>query len=417
MPKRRIFYGWYIVGACLLIQLYTVGIVDLGFTAVFEPIADEFGWSYAQISLAASIRGFEVGLLAPIMGILVDRWGPRRLILIGSLFLFIGFVLMSRVSSLAMFYGVFFLIAIGRSTGTQTVTMTAVGNWFRRRVGLAVGIAASGVGLGGFLVPVLTGVIDLIDWRNAMLFVGVGMLVILIPLSLFVRHKPEPYGYLPDGDGRITTETEQFITLESTEVSFSARQALKTRAFWNIALASMLFMFVSTASLTHLMPYFSTLGIARSFSSLVVLAVPGLSIVGRLGGGWLGDKINRKHLFTVALILTCISMFLFEYISPSKMWLVTPFVITAGLGWGFFATNRVALQREYFGRKSFGTILGFTSGIMMIGNLAGPPLIGLIFDTWGSYQNAWLGCGALAGAAIILSLTIPSYSQTHQHQD
>ncbi len=109
--RSKVFYGWYIVGASLLITLYTGGVVHFGFTAVFEPIAEEFGWSYATISLASSLRGFEMGLLAPVAGFLVDRWGPRKLIFGGSILICLGFWLLSRVSSLAMFYRAFALIA------------------------------------------------------------------------------------------------------------------------------------------------------------------------------------------------------------------------------------------------------------------------------------------------------------------
>ena len=98
--RSKVFYGWYIVGACFLITVYTAGIVFFGFTAVFEPVAEEFGWSYVQISLAASLRGLEIGLLAPLMGLLVDRWGPRRLIFGGSILVCVGFLILSRVSSL-----------------------------------------------------------------------------------------------------------------------------------------------------------------------------------------------------------------------------------------------------------------------------------------------------------------------------
>ena len=135
----KIYYGWYIVGACFLITVYTAGVVFFGFTAFFEPIVKEFDWSYAQISLAASLRGLEIGLLAPIMGLLVDRWGPRRLIFTGSILVYIGFFILSRTSSLAMFYGAFAFIAIGMSTCTQTVLMPAVANWFRRKIGVAIG--------------------------------------------------------------------------------------------------------------------------------------------------------------------------------------------------------------------------------------------------------------------------------------
>ena len=140
-PKQpRIFYGWYIVIASLFILLYTGGVAHFGFTAVFEPIADEFHWSYAQISLASSLRGLEMGLLAPLVGFLVDRWGPRKMVFAGSFFMCLGFLVLSRVDSLFLFYVAFALIAVGMSFSAGTVLMTAVANWFQKRAGIAMGI-------------------------------------------------------------------------------------------------------------------------------------------------------------------------------------------------------------------------------------------------------------------------------------
>ena len=119
--RSKVFYGWYVVIACVLITLYTHGTIQFGFTAIIEPIAEEFGWSYASISLASSLRGLEMGLLAPVVGFLVDRWGSRKLLFGGSILICLGFWLLSRVSSLAMFYGAFAVIAIGMSTCSGTV--------------------------------------------------------------------------------------------------------------------------------------------------------------------------------------------------------------------------------------------------------------------------------------------------------
>jgi OFA family oxalate/formate antiporter-like MFS transporter len=154
-PRKRskIFFGWYVVTACVIITLYTGGVVNFGFTAVFDPLAKEFGWSYAQISLASSLRGLEVGLLSAVVGLLVDRLGPRKLILGGTVLIFLGYLVLSGVSSLPMFYAAFALIALGMSACTGTVLLTAVTHWFSRRAGIATGIVASGFGLGGTIVP------------------------------------------------------------------------------------------------------------------------------------------------------------------------------------------------------------------------------------------------------------------------
>jgi len=416
--RSKVFYGWYIVGACLLITFYTSGVVSFGFTAVFGPIAEEFDWSYAQISLASSLRGFEMGLLAPIMGLLVDRWGPRRLIFGGSILICLGFLLLSRVSSLAMFYGAFALIAIGMSTCTGTVIMTAVTNWFRRRVGVVIGIVTSGWGLGGLIVPIVTRLIDVLQWRMAMVTVGLGMLAIVLPLSLVVRHKPEHYGYQPDGEMSNAVEiSEAQTSTASAEVSISAKQALRKRAFWHIAISAMCHSFVIGAVVTHMMPYLSSLGIARSLSSLVALALPVASIGGRLSSSWFSNRLGSRQVFAAGFASMTAGMLLFEYVTTGRMWLLVPFIITLSLGWGFSITTRIALLREYFGRGSFGTILGFTSGIMMLGSVAGAPLAGWAFDTWGSYQGVWLGYGALTLVGAILVFTIPSRSSTIQQLD
>ncbi|MFC1914294.1 MFS transporter [Chloroflexota bacterium] len=404
----KLFYGWYIVIACALITFYTSGVVIFGFTAAIDPIAEEFGWSYALISLAFSLRGFEMGLLAPLMGILVDRFGPRRLIFGGSILTCLGFLFLSRVSSLAMFYGALVVIAAGRSTCSPTVIQTAVVNWFRRKVGMAAGIVASGMGLGGLMVPVVTGLIDSLQWRTAMLIAGLGMLATVLPLSFVVRHKPEQYGYQPDGDVTSTTEIREFqIPTAGVEFNVLIKRVLSSRAFWHIAISSMCHSFVIGAVVIHIMPYLSSLGVARSVSSMVALVLPVASIFGRLSGGWLNDRLGSREIFAASFALMTAGMLFFGYVTPERMWLLAPFIITLGLGWGSSVTTRITLVREHYGRGSFGRILGFTSGMMMLGTIIGAPLAGWVFDTWGSYQGAWLSYSAVTLAGVILVLTIP----------
>ncbi|MBM2832457.1 MAG: transporter, partial [Dehalococcoidia bacterium] len=168
-------------------MLFAGGIPYFGFTAVFESIANEFGWSYTQISLAASIRGLETGLLAPVVGLLVDRWGPRKMVFGGCGIMGLGLIFLSRINSLGMFYGAFVLIALGISATGHAAMMAAVANWFRKRVAIATGIMASGAALGGLMIPVVVVLIDMFQWRTAMLILGFATWVICLPLSLLVR--------------------------------------------------------------------------------------------------------------------------------------------------------------------------------------------------------------------------------------
>jgi len=404
----RVFYGWWIVAACFLFAFYVGGGVFYGFTAIFEPVADEFGWSYAQISVAASLRGLEIGLLAPLIGLLVDRWGPRRLMFAGAILTCLGLMLVSRTTSLGMFYGAFALVAVGMSTSSSTVLMTAVANWFHKKVGMATGITISGFGLGGLLVPVIVRLIDMFQWRTTMLIFGVGALVICLPLSLVVRHKPEPYGYLPDGDVSYpVAPDEAFVSVQMTQDKTGAKQALTSSAFWHLALALICQATALTAVITHVMPYLSSIGIVRATSGMLASAIPVVSIGGRLGFGWLGDRFSKRWITTAGFILTTMGLLCFGYAANAGMWPLVPFLILFSIGYGGVNTMRIALVREYFGRARFGTIHGFMVGIMMLGHIAGAPLAGWVYDNWGSYQGIWFVFAGLTFLASVIIATTP----------
>jgi len=138
----NIFYGWWIILACFLISSYVGGAVVYGFSAFFEPIVEEFGWSHTQVSIAFSLRGLEMGILAPLTGFLVDRFGSRKLTLSGTLIVGFALILLSLTKSLFMFYGAFVLLVLGTSGCTTTVLITAAAHWFRRNAGKAIGIVA-----------------------------------------------------------------------------------------------------------------------------------------------------------------------------------------------------------------------------------------------------------------------------------
>jgi predicted MFS family arabinose efflux permease len=405
--RSRIFYGWYVVFACMVITLYTGGVVNFGFTAVFDPLIKEFGWSSAQISLAASLRGLEVGLLSAGVGLLVDRLGPRKLIIAGSILITIGYIILSRVSSLLMFYAAFALISLGMSSCAGTVLLTAVTHWFNRKAGIATGIVASGFGLGGIIVPVVTLLIDKFDWRSAMMIIAAGTLVVCLPLALLVRHRPEDYGYLPDGDSKETDNNKQAVT-KTPEVNVTVWQALKDRAFWHVSVSSMCHSFVVGAVVTHIMPYLGSVGIDRSAASLIALFLPLSSVIGRLSSGSFSNKVGNRAVYTSSFILMTVGLLCFSGIKASSVWLTVPFILIFSLGWGFSVISRITLLREHYGRASFGAVIGFNSTIMMIGNVSGAPIAGWSYDNFGSYQGAWIVFGIVTLGGMLLAWTTPS---------
>jgi MFS family permease len=380
----------------------------MGFTAFFEPVVNEFGWSYAQVSLAYSLRGAEVGLLAPLIGLLIDRHGPRRLMFWGIIFIGLGLILMSRTNSLGMFYGAFVLIAIGMSGINYTVVATAVVNWFRRKIGIAMGIMASGFACGGLLVPLLVRLIDIYDWRFTSIILCLVIWVICIPLTMIVRGKPEQYGYLPDGEPSVdVTASEGNSKVVDREINVTAKQAIKSRAFWHIAASLALNSLVISAIITHIMPYLSSIGIARSDSGLVAMAIPLISIPGRIGSGWLGDRFNIVKIAAILMVLLGIGVLLFSYTHIIGIWVLILFALFYGIGMGGLGTIRAALLSMYFGRAAFGTIVGFSVGLTALCVVLGPLIAGWVFDIYNNYQPAWLLFTVLIVAAVIIMATTP----------
>jgi len=396
---KKIFYGWWVVFACFLIAFYVSGTVMFGFTAFFEPIAKEFGWSYTQVSLAASLRGLELGIFAPVIGFFVDRFGARRLLFLGTLSIGFGFILLSLINTLGMFYGAFILIGVGTSACTGTVLAPAVANWFRKDVGKALGVMSCGIGAGGILLPLITSLIDFYQWRTTFVILGLGMLLIGLPLSFLIRHRPEKYGYLPDG----AALEEQKGTTHYQDKEVDLKTALRTRVFWHLSVAESIRIMTLTALITHIIPYLSSLGISRSRATLVATSIPLLSIIGRLGFGWLGDEFNKYKVMTMLYVLGGLSILTFAYVNTT--WLLVPFMILFPLSWGA-PPLRGAILRENFGRLALGSILGILGAVGTVARILGPVLAGWTYDTFGRYHFVWFFFTGTFAIAVILMLTI-----------
>ncbi|GAJ00315.1 unnamed protein product, partial [marine sediment metagenome] len=280
----------------------------------------------------------------------------------------LGLLLLSRIDSLATFYGAFMLIAAGTSTCVGVVPIATVNNWFRRRATTVTGILVSGTAMGGLLVPLVTRLIDTFGWRSVMAILGFGAWGILLPLSFLFRHKPEQYGYLPDGDSskNLLAGGGQ-PSAQGAELDIGVKQALKSRTFWHIAIGLTCHILVINAVVIHVMPYLSSIGIGRSSSSLVASAIPLTSILGRLSFGWLGDRFDKKRITALGFAMATLGLILFGYLATAGTWVLVPFLIFIGIGYGGPVPMMPALLREYFGRAKLGTLLGLVMGTAALG--------------------------------------------------
>jgi MFS family permease len=403
----KIFYGWWVVLACFLIAFYVAGIIFYGFTAFIEPLVQEFGWSYAKVSLAASLRGLEMGILAPLVGLWVDRVGSRKLLLLGVLILGFGTILLGFTQSLAMFYGAFLLIAFGAGGCTSVVTMTAVANWFEKNVGKAMGVMASGFGASGLIVPLIVWLIGTYGWREASVMLGVGMWVIGIPLTFVIKNSPEEHGYVPDGIVQKDRAARPADGEEKGEIEF--KTAVRTRSYIFVNLAEVIRMMTLSAVVTHIMPYLSSIGMSRASASLAAAGIPLVSILGRFGFGWLGDLFEKKYVMAVAHCIMGLGTLAFSFVELNGFLYI--FLFLFPVGFGGLAVLRSAILREYYGRRSFGKLMGIVMGLAAMGGIIGPTAAGWVFDTTGSYVDIWRILCALSGVAVMLIVFIQPKSK------
>ena len=398
------FYGWYIVTAGGILSAIVGGMIIYGFTAMVNPLATLFGWSYAQISLAMTFRGLEMGVLNPLVGFLADRWPARKLVLAGVIVTGAGLLCFSQISSLPLFYVSFLVIALGVSLSTNVVLMTVVARWFSSNVGKASSLLTVGIGLGGLMVPLVTMGIDAWGFQKSVMIMAAGVLAIGIPLSFVFRDRPEDYGLLPDGE-RVprSPDTGNPVTIETGK---GVKEALSTRAFWHIGIAFMLQAAGLSAVMLHIMPCLVSKEIARNTASIIAMVIPVLSIPMRFVFGWLSDMFRKSYVIAVSMTMTGCGLFLFSIVNGESWGLLIAFVIVYSTGLAGFSPLMPPIVREYFGTKKFGSIFGLAGFFLTVGGVIAPYIAGLVFDVRGTYDPMWsvLGGAAILGAVSILTL-------------
>ena len=409
--KKKIFYGWYIVAATNIICMLGFGTWLYSFGALFIPITNEFGWSRMQTSAASSLRSVEGGIIAPAVGWAVDKYGARIVIFFGGLVSGLGFVMMSRINSLLAFYIAYSIIlSIGMSAMLYMPAFAVLANWFVRKRSRAFSLLAVGAGLGGlFCAPATAELVLRYGWRYTCLAIGITIWIVVLPLSLIVKTRPEDEGLMPDGDpppvrqereGAADSATE--APAASDEAEWTLKQAMSTRTYWILAAA---FFFTSMAHgmiITHAVPSLIDTGMPPTRAAFLGMGlVTALSIIGRLLFGWLGDFVPKRYLLMVSYSLCGFGLFaLMNVHDEPSAWL---YAALYGIGFGAGIPVRPAMRGEYFGRKSFAKIQGFMAPITMLGSMAGPIIAGRVHDVTLSYNTSFLVTGLLQflGAGII----------------
>jgi sugar phosphate permease len=395
--RARVFYGWWIVAAGFGLEGLIGALMFHAYGAYVVLLREEFGWSKTMLSAAFSMARAESGLLGPIQGWLTDRFGPRALIRIGMAIFGIGFVLFSRIDSPATFFVTFFIMAVGSSLGGYLPIGVALVTWFRRRRALALSMSATGMAVGGLLMPAVVFSLTTFGWRWTAFLSGLLVLALGIPLAQVVRHRPEPYGLTPDGDPPDTEHPARGASprARAASVDFTPREAMRAPAFWYISLGHGCALLVVSAVLVHLAVHVTErLGYTLQQAALVIGLLTVMQIVGQLTGGWIGDRTSKRAIAAVCMLGHAAALLLLAF--AQAFWMVLAFGVIHGLSWGMRGPLMSALRADYFGSAAFGTITGISSMIVMLGMMGGPLVAGILADRTGSYVPGFSILAALA---------------------
>ena len=416
--RPGIFYGWWLLGAGTLVLVLQGGLFAYGFSAFFVPLAAALGTSRGALSLAFSFTRLESGLLGPVEGFFIDRFGPRKIMLVGFFLFGLSFILFSQVDSLLGFYLVFLVIAFGASTSGFLPVVTAINNWFSRRRGLATGISASGINIGGMAVALIALAITAYGWRDTAIGIGVLVWVVGFPLTAVIRHRPQPYGYLPDGDAPAepTARDPQAAdddpvdgsSQASADPDFTPMQAVRTAAFWFIAASHAFSVLIIGAVTVHEIPLLVDAGMQYETAATVLAFMTGVAVLGRIGGGYVGDRFGRKLTLIVCFFMMSAGVIILA--NAHTLPQAAAFAVLYGLGYGARAPLLIALRGDFFGPRNFATIMGLSQPVLMIGSFVGPVAAGYAYDVQGSYQMVMtvMALIILIGAVLVLFINKPA---------
>ena len=392
------FYGWVIVA----VTFVTMGIgvnARTAFSLLFPPILDEFHWDRGVTAGAFSFGFIVSGILSPLIGRMMDRFGPRSVMELGTGLMAAGFLLAPFTSEPWHLY-----LTIGVLVGGGSVCLGYSGqslylpNWFVRTRGLAIGLAFSGVGLGSVtLLPWVQSAILGAGWREACWMLGLLILIVLTPINLLLRKRPEDLGLRPDGDAvrdaSAAPRPSNIVDPAWAATDWTLGRAVRTARFWWLALGYFGALYAWYAVQVHQTKYLQEIGFSATRAAWALGLVSLIGVAGQISLGHLSDRIGREWVWAISNLgfVICYFALLMLRHDPSMFWLYLMVAAQGGLGYGLTAVMG-AMVAEIFQGPHFGGIFGTVMLAALLGGAAGPWLTGALHDALGDYTLAfWLG--------------------------
>jgi MFS family permease len=405
-----LFYGWRMVAAACALRVLGAGLHSFGFTVFFLPLTQDLNLNRTSTSLAFSLARAEGAIEGPIVGHLLNRYGPKPIMLAAVLLMGTGYLLLSQVDSYVSFLIVYLaVISLAHAGGFMHAPMVLINTWFIRHRARAITVSSAAFGLGGVLIaPILSVIVQAWGWRWGAAIAGVLFLVVGIPLSLTIRRSPESMGLLPDGDRPVGSGSGKDGTVKkiNSEVEVTLAEALRSFAFWGSVLAAGIRNGSYHAIAVHFVPLMVWKGLSQSQAALLLSVYAFLGMALTLILGWFADKANKPRLTAFILFAAAGAMFL--PIVGNSLWSLCLFTIffaavetTFPLGW--------AVVGDLFGRKHYAQIRGYMTLFYTWGGVIGPVVAGAIFDRWNTYEPLlW----SLVGVYIMAGLFFASLNRS-----
>jgi OFA family oxalate/formate antiporter-like MFS transporter len=394
-----LFYGWIVAVAGLIVGITSLGIRN-SFGVFIKSLEIDFSLTRTITSSIFSLHLFLDSVYGVLAGWALDRYGPRKIIFLMGTFAGIGLIITSQSNTtwqLFLSYGILLSLGIGPYF---VVVNSTVSRWFKRKRGLALGIAGAGAAAGTLIMaPIATYLNSTFGWRSSFILLGIVAWLIMTMMSLLIRRDPAEIGLTVDGENQQTNRDKPLlISNEQKQDSYLLSEAIKTGNFWLLSIVWLQTSLSVHLILTHIIPHTVDMGIPPISSSIILSLIGGSSIVGRILIGRISDNIGRKK----PAISSAITQFilLFGLIWIRELWLFLLFAILFGLSWGGLSNLITALISDIFGTRSLGIIMAFISIGWTLGAAIGPFIGGLSYDLSGSYFISFA-----IGAAIMLIST------------
>jgi sugar phosphate permease len=399
---KKIFYGWRMVAAGCGLQFLQSALLMQSFGAYVAVLQDERGWSKTALSGAAALQQMESAILGPLLGWVIDRFGPQGPIRVGVVIFGIGFMLLSQIDSLLGFYGAFVVMAIGSSLCGFFPINVALIHWFERYRARALSSLSLGLAAGGLLVPVVAWSLSTYGWRITAFASGVAYIAIGLPLALVMRRRPADHGETVDGAGAPRAAPGGAASAPDSR-DFTAREALRTPAFWLISLGHAFALLAVHAVNVHAITHMKEgLGYSVERAAFVIT----LMVVGQIGGvaiGWMvGDRFKKRLVAAVCMLMHMAGLLLLTYAVAAPM--LVGFALLHGVAWGLRGPFMQAIRADYFGRAAIGMILGLSYMIIVVGQIGGPMIAGVLADLTGDYRLGFTILALLAGMGSLFFL-------------